>query len=60
MGAAYSSLGILLNLNLPSTPNSCSEYYMELTRANDGFQKYNKKKKNQKTIFVLVCSKTTF
>ena len=32
-----------LNLNLPSTPNTSSEYYIECTaRANDGFKNINK------------------
>ena len=35
-----------MNLNLPGTPNTSSEYYMECAAcANDGFEK---KKQNQK------------
>ena len=34
-------------LNLPGTPNTSSEYYMECAaRANDGFEKRNKIKNN--------------
>ena len=36
-----------LNLNLPGTPNTSSEYYMECAAcANDGFEKKRNKIKN--------------